>query len=88
MNDINNAFGKGSVTRLGSAGGALVYVLFFHVNSVHLCLFFSFLVLWNMYVIIFMCAMYLLVAFVFSPNIEISITPLECWMEEVKNNAK
>ncbi|KAG5546809.1 hypothetical protein RHGRI_018845 [Rhododendron griersonianum] len=24
MNDINNAFGKGSVTRLGSAGGALV----------------------------------------------------------------
>lgn len=24
MNDINNSFGKGSVTRLGSAGGALV----------------------------------------------------------------
>lgn len=39
MNDINNAFGKGSVTRLGSAGGALVYVLFFHVNSVCLCFF-------------------------------------------------
>lgn len=28
MNDINNSFGKGSVTRLGSAGGALVYMLF------------------------------------------------------------
>lgn len=27
MNDINSSFGKGSVTRLGSAGGALVYVL-------------------------------------------------------------
>lgn len=27
MNDINNSFGKGSVTRLGSLGGALVYVL-------------------------------------------------------------
>lgn len=26
MNDINSSFGKGSVTRLGSAGGALVYV--------------------------------------------------------------
>jgi recombination protein RecA len=26
MNDINNSFGKGSVTRLGSAGGAFVYV--------------------------------------------------------------
>lgn len=25
MNDINNDFGKGSVTRLGTAGGALVY---------------------------------------------------------------
>lgn len=25
MNDINSSFGKGSVTRLGSAGGALVY---------------------------------------------------------------
>lgn len=24
MNDINSSFGKGSVTRLGSAGGALV----------------------------------------------------------------
>jgi recombination protein RecA len=24
MNDINNSFGQGSVTRLGSAGGALV----------------------------------------------------------------
>ena len=29
MNDINGSFGKGSVTRLGSAGGALVYVSFF-----------------------------------------------------------
>lgn len=28
MNDINSSFGKGSVTRLGSAGGALVYVDF------------------------------------------------------------
>lgn len=28
MNDINSSFGKGSVTRLGSAGGALVYVAF------------------------------------------------------------
>jgi recombination protein RecA len=28
MNDINSSFGKGSVTRLGSAGGALVYVFF------------------------------------------------------------
>lgn len=28
MNDINSSFGKGSVTRLGSLGGALVYVLF------------------------------------------------------------
>lgn len=28
MNDINSSFGKGSVTRLGSAGGALVYELF------------------------------------------------------------
>lgn len=27
MTDINNSFGKGSVTRLGSAGGAFVYVL-------------------------------------------------------------
>jgi len=26
MSDINNSFGKGSVTRLGSAGGAFVYV--------------------------------------------------------------
>ncbi|KAL5977091.1 hypothetical protein ACLOJK_021433 [Asimina triloba] len=25
MNDINNSFGKGSVTRLGSAGGALIF---------------------------------------------------------------
>lgn len=31
MNDINNSFGKGSVTRLGSAGGALVYVFYFVV---------------------------------------------------------
>jgi hypothetical protein len=29
MNDINNSFGKGSVTRLGSAGGAFVYVCSF-----------------------------------------------------------
>ncbi|RWW32968.1 hypothetical protein GW17_00002323 [Ensete ventricosum] len=29
MNDINSSFGRGSVTRLGSAGGALVYVLHF-----------------------------------------------------------
>jgi hypothetical protein len=29
MNDINSSFGKGSVTRLGSAGGALVYVFSF-----------------------------------------------------------
>jgi hypothetical protein len=28
MSDINNSFGKGSVTRLGSAGGAFVYVSF------------------------------------------------------------
>jgi recombination protein RecA len=28
MSDINNSFGKGSVTRLGSAGGAFVYVFF------------------------------------------------------------
>lgn len=28
MNEINSSFGKGSVTRLGSAGGALVYALF------------------------------------------------------------
>ena len=28
MNDINSSFGRGSVTRLGSAGGALVYVFF------------------------------------------------------------
>ena len=36
MNDINNSFGKGSVTRLGSAGGAFVYVLNFLIyqNSV------------------------------------------------------
>jgi hypothetical protein len=27
MTDINSSFGKGSVTRLGSAGGALVWVL-------------------------------------------------------------
>ncbi|XAR65981.1 hypothetical protein NMG60_11012010 [Bertholletia excelsa] len=27
LNDINNSFGKGSITRLGSAGGALVYVV-------------------------------------------------------------
>lgn len=34
MNDINGSFGKGSVTRLGSAGGALVYVFFFFENEV------------------------------------------------------
>lgn len=30
MNDINSSFGKGSVTRLGSAGGALVYAFHSH----------------------------------------------------------
>lgn len=33
MNDINSSFGKGSVTRLGSAGGALVYVSSSHSLS-------------------------------------------------------
>ena len=32
MHDINCSFGKGSVTRLGSAGGALVYVTYFGVT--------------------------------------------------------
>jgi hypothetical protein len=36
MSDINNSFGKGSVTRLGSAGGAFVYVLNFLILS-NLC---------------------------------------------------
>jgi len=33
MNDINSSFGKGSVTRLGSAGGAFVYVCSFLIPS-------------------------------------------------------
>ena len=33
MNDIDNSFGKGSVTRLGSTGGALVYVFLFLILS-------------------------------------------------------
>lgn len=78
MNDINNAFGKGSVTRLGSAGGALVYVLFFHVNSVCLCFFSPLFGNSEYVVLVLMCAMYILVAFAFSPSLELSITPLEC----------
>lgn len=35
MNDINSSFGKGSVTRLGSAGGALVYVFSNNLYFVH-----------------------------------------------------
>lgn len=29
-------------------------------------------------VLVLMCAMYILVAFAFSPSLELSITPLEC----------
>jgi ATP/ADP translocase len=34
MNDINSSFGKGSVTRLGSAGGAFVYVSSLSIRSI------------------------------------------------------
>lgn len=45
MNDINSSFGKGSVTRLGSAGGALVYVSFLQDGNLicHLSFYFKFI---------------------------------------------
>lgn len=45
MNDINSSFGKGSVTRLGSAGGALVYVSSLHSPSLLLTQLYW--ILWN-----------------------------------------
>jgi recombination protein RecA len=42
MNDINSSFGKGSVTRLGSAGGAFVYVCSFLISSLKSSLAFTF----------------------------------------------